>query len=563
MRELTTVGSRAWTVPGESGDQHWLDDRHVLVHSGRELLLLDVERRQVLATGPDCSSTWSAPADASTVLFSDNQDVILWDHRSGERRTLSVPGWWSFYGGAASADGATIALASSQGSALLLERATGEVRWQKALTDRELTCVAFSADGAWVAFGAGGGVLTVLRTEDGQEVYKSEPLGFNHEELLLSRDGTRLALLAERGVYLLDTTAWHIVWQDEEAEGPYAGFWSADGTVLYGLCWGKLSAWRGADGAPVGTLSHQLNQAALSPDGTRMLFGNGQRLGIFAVTDPDPSRWQLDPRDEGGPVDLLAFSPDGDTLYTGSHRHDLRSGETAGEPLPLPAGARVHRSGALFWSTPEGTSYAPSPEAEPRSYPGQGELHFDASGRPVLRRTGRQLHRTNPLGLDLDPVFLGYGKHHNLLLLSPDGRKVAVSSSKGGWEIWDLEGERLLTATRRGETYLYRGLWLDPDTLVLDHPAREEGLVVLRADTLEILRPLQGPASGYRLFTCVSGQVVGLQDQRAVILWDTRTGERLARLERPGLDILASRLSPDGTRCAVSFADRTVTVWEV
>jgi WD40 repeat protein len=561
IRELLTVGSPAWTVPGEAGDQHWLDDRRALVHSGRELVLLDVQQRQVLATGPSCPSTWSTPADARTILFSDDQDVILWDHEAGERRTLTVPGWWSFYGGAASPDGALLALASSQGVALLLERATGAVRWQRPLAERELTCVVFSRDGAWVAFGAAGGVMTVLRTEDGQELWKSEPMGFNHEELLLSRDGARLALLGERGMYVLDTACWELLWKDEEGEGPYAGFWSADGAVLYGLCWGSLRAWRGEDGARLGKLSHPVNHAALSPDGTRVLFGHGQRLGIFALTDRDPAHWQLDPRDEGEPIETLAFSPDGESLYTATHRYDLRDG--ASQPISLPLGARVSPGGALWWMTAEGTSHAPSPEAEPRFYPGRGELHFDATGRPVLRRAGRLLHRTGPLGQDLEPVFLGYGKHHNLLLLSPDGRKVAVSSLKGGWEIWDLEGERLLTATRRGDTYLYRGLWLDPDTLVLDHPAREEGLVVLRADTLEILCSLRGPASGYRLFTCTSGRVVGLQDQRAVVLWNTQTGERLAHFERSGLDVLASRLSPDGTRCAVAFADRTVTVWEL
>jgi WD40 repeat protein len=168
--------------------------------------------------------------------------------------------------------------ATGWGQAKLHDGATGSVVADIPLGDRDVTNVAFFADGSRVAIvgreDEGEGYLMIFDLAS-REVSKILRTGGSVHRLAVSPDGRRVAVQTAHHVFVLE-------WQIERLIATLAGdtahlAFSSDGRLLFTSAPGVVRTWdleRGS-GPPglSGVRDEQLTHAAFSPDGSMLLTG--------------------------------------------------------------------------------------------------------------------------------------------------------------------------------------------------------------------------------------------------------------------------------------------------
>jgi WD40 repeat protein len=230
-----------------------------------------------------------------------------------------------------------------------------------------------------------------------------------------------------------------------------------------------------------------------------------------------------------GPVNSVAFSPDGSRIVSGSQDGTVRVWD-ADTAAPL---ARLDDHNGRFnraWYTTDGRRIV--------------SLSEFGSVRVWDADTGVLLGR-----LELDTLG------GTTVDIAPDGRRIVTGSEDGGFRLWDErsgvqvdiapDGRRIVTGSEDGAVRLWDA-WSGAQLARLD--GHQGGILVVAFS-----------ADGRRI-------VSGGYDQ-AVRVWDAETGAVLARLDGHEPKVLCVRFSPDGRRVAsVSEVGDpsygTVRVWD-
>jgi WD40 repeat protein len=268
---------------------------------------------------------------------------------------------------------------------------------------------------------------------------------------------------------------------------------------------------------------------AFSPDGTRVATGSED--GLARVLD-SRSGTELARLDHGGPVRAVAFSPDGTRVATGSEDglarvFDARSGQ---ELARLDHGGLVQ---AVAFS-PDGTLIA------------TGSL--DGSARVFDARSGQELARLDHGG----PV---YG-----VAFSPDGTLIATGGGNRSAQVFDARSGQELARLDHGGPV--RAVAFSPDgirvaTGSLDGSARvfdaRSGAELGRLDHGRTVRAVAFSPDGTRVAT-------GSLDGSARV-FDARSGQELARLDHDG-PVRSVAFSPDGTLIATGSEDWSARVFD-
>jgi WD40 repeat protein len=474
-----------------------------------------------------------------------------------------------------------LATVSASGNAELWDLRSDKVVWSARPPSGEFSDCAVSPDGKTVAgvFGPKeqrvwgkpappGTTLCAWDVATGKELFRSP--GWEWWEVEYSPDGTRLISRMGAQVLLAD---------------------AATGKLVHRLR--GHGAW--------GIFGH-----SFSADGKRLATGGRDHTAI--VWDLATGKAALDFESPRGPVDVLAFSPDGRTLFagcaedhtgglwdagTGRLRHRLVA-DGKGNPLAAaftPDGRHLVVGYGVSRSTGTGTDWTArlwgaADGRLVREFPG----HADGVHQLAVSPDGKRL-ATRDWGKKVRLWELGTGKLTRevewadrdrpvaLAFAGPDSL-IGVSHGSGTAEVTDLASGKALPPWKGGGPAEVLALSPDGRRAVVSEaapkeaPPREERCLAVRevASGKEVCTLTDAPHFGGLRVVAISpgGRTVALIENRggvwgdgAVHLFDAATGKRLRTIRGHEGAIAGVAFSPDGRWLATGGWDSTALVWDL
>ncbi len=277
----------------------------------------------------------------------------------------------------------------------------------------------------------------------------------------------------------------------------------------------------------------------ISDDGTTVAYAVG---GSIVVYDLTTGRTRVTLRGHTGPVDPIAFGPDGRQLHSsgadGTARvWDLATGATV---------ALLRAEGALsLLICPEGRTVAVRMPDDVLSL-------WDLA-------TGRSIANLSRLGAPL----LG-------MRFSPRGDRFAVYDAfpSNTIRVWDVATGRQ-TAVLRGHENQVSHMQFSPDgtrlvTAAMDRTVRVWDAAPEGPVERGPLLTMEGHTGwvNHAAFSPDGSRIVSSSTDRTLRLWDARTGKALGVLHGHTMDVLASVYRDDGAVIASGAPDGTLRLWD-
>jgi WD40 repeat protein len=497
----------------------------------------------------DTSALRFSPQGRLLAVGGDESAVWLWDVADRKRlqrlkRFAAGEDFSVYYWLFLSPDGKTLAIAID--GVQLWDVGTGKRLRHISPPRAEVRAVAFSPDSKLLATGhraASGGVAVRLwDPTTGKEVRAIQGESADVHRLTFTPDGKGLVVACEdETVRLWDVASGKEVRRFERIFcQPDALAVSPDGKLLAaggppGVIW-VLDMATGRAVTPSGALRAAVLGVAFAPDGkTLATAGADQDLCLWDATTGARMRTLALGQPAGWAV---AFAPDGRALACVEAAAQLWASRTAyGVRLWDPASGKVlHR-----WTGPGpaqlGLCLAVAPQGD---LVAAGCVRWARNGSDW---TGEVAIWNRVTGRDVRSLPATEGGV-TALAFSPDGQLLAGCGGRMIGGLWDVRTGRM---ARR-----------------LEVPSRPELKGSPRADAGEP-RPTRGPATGLA-FAPDGKTVVGLEDHRWLVLWETATGKvRLRRMLHPprGTYGLGLALSPNGRLLATVDPSFDVSVWDL
>jgi WD40 repeat protein len=452
-----------------------------------------------------------------------------------------------------SPDGRTLSAVRSDGVVLAWDLATGKElrRFNTAPADRD--GAAFSPDGRLLAVAGRGKDVRLWDTANGRELRRlaaDDPVS----RTAFSADGRTLFGAAGARLVAWDTDAGTVVQTIDSSPGQVTGLAvSPDGRALAGADpLGPVHLWDLNTGRDRSAAAQRLTRVAWSPDGRALATGGaGKAAQLWDAAGGRPLAAL-----PSGPVDEMAFSPDGLALTTAAtpdvYVWDVATGrplrrlrldnDWVGVPALFADGCRLvvpfrdgKTAGLRFWETATGRR-----EGERLFQPAARCLAVSPDGRRVAGFSAEQdfsdrrirIWPADPAGAGVNPVTLQVGAGAGAgqqIGFSFDGTLLGCCATKREVELWDPAFGKFL----RGVSW--------------------EGEVA----------PVASPPACRFAFSPDDRWLATAGPDSAVRVWEVATAKLVLRLDGHLGPVTAVAFSPDGTRLASASEDATALVWDL
>ncbi|WP_437942080.1 pentapeptide repeat-containing protein [Sorangium sp. So ce341] len=367
---------------------------------------------------------------------------------------------------------------------------------------------------------------------------------------------------------------------------------------------------------PTWVQGSRCNAVAFSPDGSLIASCHAKRIVLWDMPTGNALRTFNGHADW---VTSIAFSPDGDTLASGSDDHTVRLWDVStGNVLCTLKGHSSYVTSVTF--SPHGRALASaSSDATVRlwdvatfrqlsvlrghqqrvmsvAFSPDGEVlasgAHDATVRLWEVSTGNMLrvlsgHQGGVLSVVFSPsgerlasgsldhniglwqvstgealhMLKGHSRHVRTVAFSPDGATLASGSGDGSVRLWDRS--EVTSHVLEGHSASVTSVAFSPDGSTVASGSGDRTVQLWQASTGRALRVLEGHP-GVSITTALSpdGATLALSaEDFGVHLWQVPTGNMLASLKESGISLATLAFSPDSTTLAFAAHDHTVRLW--
>ena len=268
-----------------------------------------------------------------------------------------------------------------------------------------------------------------------------------------------------------------------------------------------------------------------SPDGTRLAVASSIGIWLYDVQTGEELDLLTGHTDS---VNSVSFSPDGETLASGSWDYTVRLWDVATGDLILTLTGHTYWVNSVSFS-PDGTTIASGGWVD--------------TIRLWDVETGAHL-RT------LEGHTLGA-----IVSFSPDGATL-TSESRDTIRLWDVATGDLIR-TLEGHTDYVNSVSFSPDGVTLASGGSDKTIRLWDVATGDLIRTLEGHTGDVNSVSfSPDGQTLASGgSDKTIRLWDVATGDLIRTLTGHTNDVESVAFSPDGTTLASGSDDGTILLW--